>query len=227
MQTRHLFLPPLLWTLAALHATAAGPNTLTPAEKSAGWILLIEGKSLAGWKASEKPGTFSVRDGELVVKGPRSHLYYMGAAQPPGGFGNFEFTAEIKTWPKANSGVYFHTAWQEEGWPAQGHEVQVNNSHQDPQRTAGLYNIRKNLEAVAQDGAWFTLRIKVEGKRVITSVDGKVVIDYTEPDDWTPPDEMKGRRIARGTFALQGHDPISEVHYRNIKLRPLPTGESP
>ncbi len=88
-------------------------------------------------------------------------------------------------------------------------------------------NIRKNLETVAQDGAWFTLRIKVEGKRVITSVDGKVVIDYTEPDGWTPPDEMKGRRIARGTLDLQGHDPISEMHYRNIKLRPLPTGESP
>ncbi len=227
MNTRHPFLALFLFTLAALRLTAAGPNTLAPEEKSAGWILLFDGKTLEGWKASEKPGTFDVRDGEIVVKGPRSHLYYVGAAQPRGGFGNFEFTADIKTWPKANSGVYFHTVWQEDGWPARGHEVQVNNSHKDPQRTAGLYNIRKNLEAVAQDGVWFTLRIKVEGKRVITSVDGQVVADYTEPDDWTPPENMKGRLISRGTFALQGHDPDSEIHYRNIKVRKLKARSAP
>ena len=50
----------------------------------------------------------------------------------------------------------------------------------------------------------------------------KVVVDWTQPDDWAPPRGHAARRIASGTFALQGHDPGSEVHYRNIKVRILP-----
>jgi hypothetical protein len=57
---------------------------------------------------------------------------------------------------------------------------------------------------------------------VVTSVDGKVIVDYTEPDDWKPPAEHPARRIASGTFALQEHDPGSETHFRNIKVRVLP-----
>jgi len=47
-------------------------------------------------------------------------------------FKNFELQLQVLTRRHANSGVYFHTAWQPEDWPAQGFEVQVNNSHADP-----------------------------------------------------------------------------------------------
>ncbi len=43
-----------------------------------GWISLFDGKSLAGWKANENPDTFKVENGELIVKGPRAHLFYVG-----------------------------------------------------------------------------------------------------------------------------------------------------
>jgi hypothetical protein len=33
---------------------------------------------------------------------------------------------------------------------------------------------------------------------------------------------MAGRFLSNGTIAIQGHDPESVVHYRNIKIRPLP-----
>jgi hypothetical protein len=201
--------------------SAAEPNTLTPAEAAAGWHLLFDGKSLDGWQAPEKPEVFTVVDGRIVVKGPRSHLFYTG---PVAGhdFTNFELSVDVLTKPKANSGIYFHTDFQPVGWPAKGYEVQVNNSHSDPSRSAGLWGIKANLEAVAKDDEWFTLTIRVEGRRIVTSVNGQVVIDFTEPENWTPPANLSGRKIAHGTFAIQGHDPESEIHCRNIKVRLLP-----
>lgn len=205
--------PANLITLFTLGATLAGaqPNTLTPAESAAGWRSLFDGKSLDGWKANEKPGTFTVKDGEIVVKGDRSHLFYVGAVQNHE-FKNFEFSAEVLTFPKANSGVYFHTAWQDSGWPQKGYEIQVNNSHTDPKRTAGVYAIKDNLDVVAKDGTWFTLSIRVEGRHIVTKVDGKVVEDYTQEEKPERAAAYAGRLIGSGTFALQGHDPASEAH---------------
>jgi hypothetical protein len=204
---------------ASLHATET--NTLTSRQIAEGWQLLFDGKSLDGWKANEQPGTFSIADGELVVHGPRSHLFYAG---PVGGhdFRNFELSLEVLTRPGANSGVFIHTAWQEAGWPAQGYEVQVNNSHKDPKRTAGLYAVQDNYEPVARDGTWFTLVIRVEGRRVTTAVDGRVVCEFTEPEKMVTSPGFEFRRLGHGTIALQGHDPASEVHYRNLRLRVLP-----
>ena len=200
---------------------AAANNTLTPAESAAGWHLLFDGNSLAGWQANEAPATFHVADGAIVVKGPRSHLFYTGPVANHD-FKNFERTIDVLTRPGANSGVYFHTEMQPEGWPAKGYEVQVNNTQKDIKRTAGLYGIKDNFDTVAQDDVWFTMKIKVEGRRITTSVDGKAISDFTEPAGWTPSADFAGRKLGHGTFALQGHDLDSEVHYRNLKVRVLP-----
>src|SRR4051812_36361595 len=119
----------LLGRLVAAETDAA-LNTLTPKEKAEGWQLLFDGKSLDGWKASETPGSFTVQDGILVVFGKRSHLFYEGPVANHD-FKNFELQVDIMTFPKANSGVYFHTEYQQTGFPAKGFEVQVNNSHTD------------------------------------------------------------------------------------------------
>jgi hypothetical protein len=200
---------------------AAEVNTLTAAEQAAGWHLLFDGQSLDGWQANEKPEVFTVADGAIVVKGPRCHLFYTGPVANHD-FRNFELSVDVLTKPSANSGVYFHTEMQADGWPAKGYEVQVNNTQKDIKRTAGLYGIKDNLDAVAKDDVWFTLLIRVDGRRITTSVDGKVITDFTEPEGWTPPANFAGRRLAHGTFALQGHDPASEIHYRNLKVRLLP-----
>lgn len=191
------------------------------ADSKDGWISLFDGKSLDGWKASDKPGTFSVENGEIVIHGERSHLFYLGDVNGHD-FKNFEVKADVMARHGSNSGFYFHTAWQETGWPDKGFEVQVNNTHKDPKKTAGLYDIVDNFEAPAKDDEWFTLTIKVEGKHVITKVNDKVIVDYTEPDDFQPKPNHIGRKIDHGTFALQGHDPGSEVHFKNIFVKPLP-----
>ncbi|MHC4632579.1 MAG: 3-keto-disaccharide hydrolase, partial [Planctomycetota bacterium] len=94
------------------------------------WYSLFDGKSLNGWRAGENKGTFTVREGMIVVDGPRSHLFYVGPIENAN-FKNFEIKAEVMTKPSANSGIYFHTKYQETGWPDKGYEVQVNNTHSD------------------------------------------------------------------------------------------------
>lgn len=201
-------------------ATLALATTAIAAEKD-GWIPLFNGKDLTGWKANEKPETFSVKDGELIVKGDRSHLFYVGDVNK-GDFKNFEMRLEIMTKKGANSGVYLHTAFQPDGWPGKGYEIQVNNTHSDPKKTAGVYGIKDNFEAPAKDDEWFTMEITVNGKHILTKVNGKVISDYTEPDGWVPPKNFAGRSLSSGTIAIQGHDPGSEVHYRKIEIKPLP-----
>jgi hypothetical protein len=210
----------LMKTLPLLCAAVTWIAASLPAAES-GWIPLFNGKNLDGWKANENPATFSVRDGVLVVKGERSHLFYVGPVQGAN-FRNFELKAEIRTKPGANSGVYFHTQFQESGWPAKGYEIQVNNTHRDPKKTAGIYGIRDNYEAPARDDEWFTLRIRVEGKRIQTWVNDRPVADYTEEPNAERKGQFVGRLLGSGTFAIQGHDPLSEVHYRSIAVKPLP-----
>lgn len=184
-----------------------------------GWIPLFDGETLNGWRASENQGSFTVVDGVLVVHGKRSHLFYEGPIADHN-FTDFEFEAEVMTKPGANSGIYFHTEYQEEGWPAKGYEVQVNNTHTDVRKTAGIYAIQDNHSPFA-DNEWFTIYIRVEGKRIVTKINGKVVSDYTEPENPEREGGLSGRLLGSGTIAIQGHDPGSEVHYRDIKVRLL------
>lgn len=190
---------------------------------SKGWISLFDGKSLEGWKANENPDTFSVVDGTILVKGPRSHLFYTGPVMGAN-FTNFEFKADVMTQPKANSGIYFHTAYQDGGWPDKGYEVQVNNSHSDWRRTGGLYAVSDVREAPAKDNEWFTEHIIVRGKHIVVKVNDVVMVDYTEPEgiSETGYDGMPGRKVSSGTFAIQGHDPGSVIYFKNIQVKPLP-----
>jgi hypothetical protein len=178
-----------------------------------GWVTIFDGKSMDGWKINEKPESWKLEDGALVANGVRSHIFYMADPKP---FVNFEFKAEVKTKPGSNGGIFFHTAFQEEGWPKQGYESQVNITQRDPQKTGGLYNTAKVLEAPAKDDEWWTQHIIVEGKHVTVKINDKTVVDYTQPDDKQQP------ALSSGTFALQAHDPGSTVYYRNIRVKRLP-----
>jgi hypothetical protein len=185
------------------------------------WVPLFNGKDLTGWKASENPATFSVKEGELIVNGPRAHLFYEGEVNGAK-FKNFELKLEIKTLPGSNSGVFIHTAFQQSGWPSSGYEIQVNNMHSDPKKTGGVYAVKDNFKAPAADNEWFTLRIVVKGKQIQTFVNDTPVVDYIEPDDWQAPKNFSGRKLGTGTIAIQGHDPKSIVHYKSISIRVLP-----
>ncbi|HEX7905120.1 MAG TPA: DUF1080 domain-containing protein [Chitinophagaceae bacterium] len=193
---------------------------IPPGQHKKGWQSLFDGKSLDGWKVGANASTFKVEDGMIVVNGKVAHLYYDGPVANHS-FKNFEFKADVMTMPGSNSGVYFHTVFQESSWPKKGYEVQVNNSHTDWRRTASLYAVQDVKENYAKDNEWFTLHIKVKDKRVMVWVNKQLVTDYTEPADVKRDEGMKGRLISEGTFALQGHDPNSKVFYKNIKVKVL------
>jgi hypothetical protein len=202
--------------LAALTLAAAALTGFTRATRQPdGWVSLFDGKTLNGWKASEHPATFSVADGEIVVHGPRAHLFYDGPVQNHQ-FTDFDLSVDVLTKPGANSGIYLRTAYQPDGFPSNGYEVQVNNSHTDWRRTGSLYAVQDVREG-PPDNQWFTVRATVRGRHIQVWVNDKQTVDYTEPD-------TAKTRLTGGTVALQGHDPGSEVHYKNIRIRPLPAG---
>lgn len=206
-------------TFFFLVAAAALFSFVTPVQD--GWISLFDGKSLNGWKVGDHAETFSIENGTISVHGVTAHLFYDGPVKDHN-FKNFEFKADVMTKPGANSGIYFHTVYQESSWPKKGYEVQVNNSHSDWRRTGSLYAVEDVKEVYVKDDVWYTEYIKVEGKHVIIKLNEKTVVDYTEPADVKRPEEMAGRLISNGTFALQGHDPKSQVYFKNIFVKPLP-----
>lgn len=194
-----------------------------------GWISLFDGKSMQGWQASENKDSWAIEEGALVTVGPRSHLFYAGDVLDHK-FKNFELSVDVKTTPGSNSGIYFHTEYQEEGWPSQGYECQVLNSSPEAEpgeyverkMTASIYAIRNVWKAPVPDHEWFNYRILVQGKTVQTFINDRLMAEYTEPGNAWRPENMQGRRIDSGTFALQCHDPDSKVYFKNIKVKPLP-----
>jgi opacity protein-like surface antigen len=213
----------LLSVLATVLCTAA-------ASAADGWTSIFNGKDLSGWKSNaatenQPAGVFSAKNGELIVSGGRAHLFYVGA-DGDANFKNFEFKAKVKTTQGSNGGIYFHTRLQEKGWPSAGYECQVNATHTDRKKTGGLYAVADVMDnATNKDGEWFDYAIKVEGKHIVISINGKVTTDWTQPEDWDPAKKlanMPGRKLGEGTIAIQGHDPKSVVHYKDLFIKLLP-----
>ncbi len=180
------------------------------------WVDMFDGKSLKGWKVNtENPKTFSVEGGAIKVFGHRGHVFYGEDGNAK--FKDFEFECEVKTTKGSNAGIFFHSAYQANGWPEVGYEAQVNATHKDWRKTASIYSFKDVKEAPHQDDEWFSYNIKVQGKKVTIAINGKVVNQYTEADDH----KEKTKRLGEGTIALQGHDPKSLVWFRKLRIRRL------
>lgn len=233
--------------LVLLLATASWAADASQTEE--GFVSLFDGKTLDGWKVGENANLFQVRDGMIVMECPATihspaHLFYVGSVGHHD-FKNFDLKVDVMTFPKANSGIYFHTKYQEAQWPKFGLECQVNNSHADWRRTGSLYAIRdiswgpetppkdnkENVTILAKppvaDNAWYTEEIIYQGGAVTVKLDGKTINEYTIPQanvEHQLPTKMTW--LPRGTFALQGHPPmpghISKVYYKNIRVKVLP-----
>jgi len=185
------------------------------------WHSLFDGQSLNGWKVGNNVSSFSIENGAIAVNGDVAHLFYDGPVNDHS-FKNFELKLDIMTTPGSNSGVYFHTQYQESGWPQKGYEAQVNNSHTDWRRSGSLWAIDDVKETYAKDNEWYTMCIKVKGKKITVKINDKEVVEYTEPENAERSEGLKGRLLSEGTFALQGHDPKSKVYFKNIKVKVLP-----
>jgi hypothetical protein len=222
MKSSDLFLAGSILAAAASHAWAddSGKSAAPKPDKD-GFYSLFDGKSLAGWKVGKNADSWTVQDGMMMVNGPGpAHLFYEGPVHDHD-FKNFHLKAQVMTLPNSNSGIYFHTKYQEEGWPDQGFEAQVNATHGDWKKTGSLYDIKNIRDPHHEDNKLFLYEIIVKGDHVELKIDGKTVCDWTQPADFKPPQGHPGRFLQHGTFALQGHDPGSKVYFKEILVKPL------
>lgn len=206
----------LLWAADLLEDDGT-PSGGYEGDRGLGWVSIWDGESLDGWRASENTDSFWVEDERIVVDGPRSHLFYEGPVAG-GDFINFEFKSDVYTYPEANSGVFFHTRFQDEGWPQYGYEAQVNATHGDARKTGSLYAVEDVMDdAPHEDNEWFHYYIKVDNKDIRFDVDGDTVMEFSEPDD------REGTiKLNRGTISLQAHDPNSRIYFRDLYIRVWP-----
>ena len=188
-----------------------------PKPDADGWFSLFDGKSLAGWKAAEFPQAFKVEDGVISAGAtPLAHLYYVGPVRNAR-FKDFELKAEVKTRPKGNSGIVFHTEFQDKGFPNRGFEFQINNTGSDQRfRTGGIYPAKPFDRVVVKDDEWFECHLLVRGNQVTLKVNGETTMETTLPHE-----AKAGRTLGTGTLSIQSHDPGSMVYFRSIRVKPL------
>lgn len=223
----------LVLTLAASPLIAAEPNTLTAAEKSAGWKLLFDGKSLNGWrgyKTEEVGAGWKVQDGAIALTAAKAGDL-MTAAQ----FGDFELAFEWKISEAGNSGVIYRVGLGESASYRTGPEYQVLDNQKATDNKLGnhlagsLYDIGPEAprDLPKPVGEWNNSRIIVRGWKVEHWLNGKkvVALDLASPEGKAAIAASKFKTwpkfasLSRGHIALQEHG--HEVSYRSIKIREL------
>ena len=214
--------------LAARSAAAdSAPNTLTDAEKAAGWKLLFDGQTTAGWRNYKKPDIASgwkAENGALVRGAEKG-----GDIITTDEFAAFELSLEYKISPGGNSGLMYHVKETDSLPWHTGPEIQIQDSTsaaKDPQKPGWLYQLyRSDVDAAKPAGQWNELRILITPEKCATWMNGQLYYEYVKGSkDW---DE----RVAKSKFAklpnfgkptsgyicLQDHN--NPVKFRNIKIR--------
>ena len=184
--------------------------------KPLGLDEVFNGRDLSGWNtAGTGTSEFSVTDeGELrVVNGP-------GHLESDQQYGDFIFQLECKTNERfLNSGIFFRCI---PGEKMNGYESQIHNEFLDGDRTdpkdygtGAIFRRQKARRVVADDLEWFAKTIIAHGPHMAVWVNGYQVTDWT--DEREPHDNPRqGLRTAPGTFMIQGHDPTTDVSFRDL-----------
>ena len=245
---------PLLAATLCLCWGAAGTqaqNRLTAAEKAAGWKLLFDGKSFAGWRClgfdTVLTARWAIQDG-MIRKIPSGQVPLMADGRPvegadlitTGTYRDFELSFQWKVAPAANSGVKYNVSEEMSksyppGHSALGLEYQVLDDDRHPDgklpthRAASLYDLvapneQKQLRPV---GEWNDARIVLRGNHGEHWLNGKRVVEYElgSPAMDSAVARSKFRSIPGFAEHRAGHivlqDHVDEAWYRNIKIREL------
>lgn len=199
--------------------------------KPLGLMDLFNGSDLTGWRVV--PGsqsTFEVEDGTIHVTAEKQ-----GFLETEGTYGDFVFQAEAIAHrdPAAggeplNSGYFFRAKAGTEEAPSHGYELQIHNGWKGDDRTqpsnGGTGGIFRRVDArrvVSNDNEWFTSTLVASGPRMAVWVDGYQVTDWVdtrEPSD----NPREGLRLEAGHISLQGHDPTTDLSFRNLRVVELP-----
>lgn len=222
---------------------AQAPNSLSAKEKKDGWKLLFNGKDVTGWHSYGAQGIGSawlVENGALKLNVPNR----AGNKAPNGGdivnsepiMGDFEFKAEWKVSPLANSGIFFFVkeAAQYKNMHDTGLELQVlddkiyEGAAENKHRAGDFFGVANaRIREVNPVGEWNQVHFVVRKQKLTVSLNGFVIQEHDLAGaDWkqrVAGSGLKNAPIAQGVFTgLIGlQDWGSTVWYRSIKLRKL------
>ena len=188
---------------------------------------IFNGKDLTGWKVL--PGHASVYtvtpEGWMNVKNGN------GEIQSEEQFGDFVFQLQvISNGEHLNSGVFVRST-PGEFW--NGYEAQIRNQWEGEDRkkpvdfgTGGLYFYQPTRNVVSSDHEWFTYTILAAGRHFTTWVNGYMTADWTDPRPANAA-ARQGFQGKPGVIGLQGHDPTTNLSFRDLKVAPLPAPREP
>lgn len=210
--------------------TLAAVSPLTRAAEA--WRTLFNGKDLSGWKANAYPDSWSVVDGAIRARATKesSHLFFVGPAGASAAdferFKDFELEVVARSEPNSNGGVFIHTDVASQGAAlrlTKGYEIQLNSSEREKRKTGSLYDVVDLDVSPVDESKWFTVLITVRGKRIQVQVEGRSVVDYTEPENVQRAPGRLGRKLdpQGGAIALQAHDPTSTFYIKSVRVRSL------
>ena len=179
---------------------------------------IFNGKDLTGWvEYPDMESDFSVTtDGFLNVKNGKGQL------ETEGHYANFVLQLEcISHLARLNSGIFFRCIPGDE---MMGYESQIQNGMQgdDPTvpedcGTGGIFRRQDARRIVAQDQQWFHKTIIACDDHIAVWVNGYQVTDWTDTrkSDENP---RRGLRTAAGSIMIQGHDPTTDLSFRNLRI---------
>lgn len=210
----------LLALAAPVIGAAQGPNRLTAAEKKAGYVLLFDGKDLAGWEGN--PALWSVKDGMIMgsTEGhPITHNTFLISKKE---YSNFILQADIRL-RNHNSGIQFRSVvlpeWVMTGYQADASDVGEKsgwgNLYEEKGRGRKLMKTQdegwQKAKTIVHPGEWNSYEILAQGSHLQLKLNGVVTMD------------LQDEKAARGFIGFQLHlGPPMEVFFRNVKLKPLP-----
>jgi hypothetical protein len=191
----------LMLAVACRLAAADEPNTLSPEEIEDGWILLFDGQTDFGWKASTK-ANWKVADGTISVSEGEKGLLCTTSE-----FADYVLKVDFRAPRETNSGIFLRTPAVPSDPAADCYELNIADPSVSPFSTGSLVN-RQKAAGTVEPGPWHTFTVKAEGGHFTVAVDGRRVLDYV--DD---------KPLGRGFIGLQFNS--GPVAFRNIKLKPL------
>ena len=217
---------------AAVPAPAGSSNTLSSAERAAGWRLLFDGTNLDQWrgyKQTDVPAGWQVVNGTLAKDKP------VGDIVSKEQFGDFDLQIEWKIGEAGNSGLFYRGTEEFEKiyWTAPEYQLldYIKAADNTTRLTCagaayGLYpSPPGHLSPVGQ---WNLTRIVARGPHVEHWLNGYKLVEY---DLWSADWEAKVAaskfkswpkygRMKSGHLAIQG-DHSGSLAFRNIKIRKL------
>ncbi len=142
---------------------------------------------------------------------------------------DFELSLKMKTTDGAVGQLNFATAKSYDEENFRGYTVMINNSDYSTgsaQKTGSLKKIRNNFIRTANDNEWFNLTVSVIGNNIKVAIDGKIISEYTEPQNAKRIENLRGMVLSRSFISLRKISDTGELAIAEMKIKPLAETET-